>query len=109
MQQTQRQSIVFFTDLLVAWTGNTSGQKIQFSMIIFCNIDFILKSKSFFIALHYNDMNLVLAKVWKIERICTTTYLQSRAKKTQSNAITWNDDVKWKLMMSLAIRCESGV
>ena len=54
-------------------------------------------------------MNLVLAKVWKIKRICTTTYLQSRAKKSQSNAITWNDDVKWKLMMSLAIRCESGV
>ena len=61
-------------------------------------------------------MNLVLAKVWKIKRICTTlltilgAFFLSRAKKkNQSNAITWNDDVKWKLMMSLAIRCESGV
>ena len=45
MQQTQRQSIVFLTDLEVGWADNTSGQKIQFAMMIFCNIYFIQKCK----------------------------------------------------------------
>ena len=45
MQQTQRKLSFFLTDLEVAWAGNTSGQKIQFSMMIFCNIYFIQKCK----------------------------------------------------------------
>ena len=92
----------FLTDLEVAWAGNTSVVK-RFNLlwwffatfISFRNANYLLHS------IHNNHMNLVLAKVWKIKRICTTLLIILGAffylvqKKTvQRNYMKWWCKVK---------------